>query len=88
MKLLIAITVILAMTGIAMAWPMDNGTVMLGEINISLFDEPTMQDVGISGGAGVIGPTLGQLRFAADNDKDGKPLGNASKKTPLRCGGM
>ncbi len=82
MRLSILILTIIALTGIAFAWPMENGTVQLSKINISDFPTFFPED-GWTNDLAAVGPTANMLKFAADVKGEGAPYGN---KTPLRCG--
>lgn len=90
MKLLIAIMVIMGIFGIAYGqdFVKVDGAIQLSGINVSVFEGQMFLADGWAFDTTSYSMTASQAAFLKDDASDGKPVGNVTKKAPLRCGGM
>ena len=90
MKLLISIMVIMA--ALCVAYGQDfvkvDGAIQLSGMNMSTFDGPMFLTDGWAFDTTSYSMTASQSAFLKDNAADGRPIGNVTKKAPLRCGEM
>lgn len=90
MKLLLTIMVIMAAFGIAYGqdFVKVDGAIQLSGIDMSVFEGAMFMSDGWAFDTTSYSLTASQSAFLKDNAADGKPIGNVTKKAPLRCGGM